>query len=786
MNRSKLHEMRSIEDLETLFFQVLEKPPSERTSFLNQVCEGDPRLLSAVASLLQADSDRSGLIDTAPWSVHEIEHHLTAVEGSDPYAKPGASIGRYTLLECIGVGGMGTVWLAEKSADDFRQRAALKLIKRGLDTDEILRRFGRERQVLAQLEHPNIARLIDGGATDDGRPYIVMEYVNGEPINRWCDNRKQSIRERLTLFLGVCDAVQHAHSRLTVHRDLKPANILITDDGQPKLLDFGLAKILREDGRPDSMVVTSQDHRILTPRYASPEQIRGEMVSTATDVYSLGVLLYELVSGYSPYHLTSESQREIEHAIVHVEPLRPSVVGRIRERPADDKSNLRTITVRRSTTESGLRRVVRGDLDTIVMTALQKDPRRRYASVENLAADIDRFLRGRPISAAPDTLAYRASRFVRRNKGLVSGLVIAVLALMVATAVSTTYAVRAFRAQRIAEDRTKIAESINEFINDDLLAAADPKNTDNPDLTVREALARAAEGLNERFQDQPLVESSIRQTIGETYLGLRLPKEAVPHLRRAGELRSNVLGELDSATRLSKRELCAALIDSDQADEAKLLSAELLGQDIEAEGSDSADAMDTRYLIAQQGTGDMEADIRTYQSLLDWFRANRGVDDSKTLSLMHSLVNLLLIKQRTDEAEPLIEEIWEVTSRLHQPADPESLDAMLGRALLYGRTDRGEEAIAILEEAVRILKEARPANFADTGIWLTHLGIHLRDTRPEDAEAAFLEAYQILSASLGPEAGWTMGTARFLFDFYEKKGDAQQAAHWRELSDAAN
>ncbi len=766
--------------LETLFFKALEQPIGQRDIYVAQVCAGNGALRESLEAMLRADSNTAGLIHTAPWTVQQIEDQLIESPGSDPKAQPGATFGRYTLIEFLGSGGMGTVWLAERSDDEFHQRVALKLIKRGLDTDDILRRFRRERQVLAQLDHPNIARLIDGGVTDDGRPYLVMEYIDGEPIDRWCDNRRQNVRDRLKIFHSVCRAVQYAHAKLTVHRDLKPGNILMTEDGQPKLLDFGLAKILREDGLPDSVQVTSEDRRFLTPRYASPEQVRGQMVSTATDVYSLGVLLYELLCGFSPYPLVSGSHREIEQAILHLEPIRPSVAGLLRGRAADGKSDSPTILASRSTTESGLRRTIRGDLDTIALTALKKDPKRRYASVEMLAADIDRYLRGLPISAAPDSLTYRASRFVRRNKGLVAGLVTAVLALIVATGVSTTYAIRARQAQVVAEDRTRVAESINEFLNKDLLAAADPQNTNNPDLTVREALARAADGLERRFRDQPVVEASIRHTIGETYLGLRLPGEAVPHLRRATELRTASIGVRDPATRLSKREWVRAMFESDQ--DAKALAEELLAEDIDATGAESADAMDTRYLLAQYTIGKLDAELAVYGLILEWNRRERGIEHPTTLAVMHSLVNLLLINQRTNEAEPLLEEIWEVTRKLHRPDDPETLEAMLGRALLYGRTDRVEQAVAILQEGVCILKETRPATFADTGIWLTHLGIHLRDDDPQEAAAAFLEGYQILSSSLGPEAGWTMGTARFLSQVYEKQGMLEEANFWRERS----
>jgi len=283
------------------------------------------------------------------------------------------------------------------------------------------------------------------------------------------------------------------------------------------------------------------------------------------------------------------------------------------------------------------------------------------------------------------------------------------------------------------------------------------------------------------------VEAAIRQTIGETYRGLRLPSEAVPHYRRAVELRAKVLGELDSATRSSKRELITALVESDRSDEVKVLIERLLAEDIKAAGPDSADAMETRFQIVQLGSGDMDADIEAYRELLVWFRAHHGVSSSRTLAVMHSLANLYLLKNRTQEAEPLIEEVWEVTRNQHQPSDPETLDAMLARALLYGRIDRLAEAVAILQEAVDVLKKTRPPNFADTGIWLTHLGIHLREhERFEEAEEAFLEGYQILSASLGPDIGWTKGTARFLYELYKKQGNDAEAEMWRARSTEAD
>ncbi len=679
----------------------------------------------------------------------------------------GERVGPYELLEVVGNGGMGTVWRARRADKHPDRVVALKLVRRGMDSQSSLRRFRLEEQVLARLEHPNIARLYDGGATVEGRPFFVMEYVEGSPIDAYAEHSRLTVEQRLELFLQVCDAVRYAHGSLVLHRDIKPSHVVVTENGAPKLLDFGIAKILDDDS---AVGITATDARVLTPRYASPEQVRGDRLTTATDIYSLGVVLYELLTGGIPYHLETGTRGEVERAVLEQEVQRPSVAV---VESAEARRGDHPIRSAR----------LRGDLDTILMTALQKDPVRRYASVELLAADIDRHLRGLPISAAPDSLTYRASRFVRRNKGLVAGVFTAVLALIAATVVAATFAVRESRARADAEQRTRVAESINAFLNEDLLSSVDPSNTDNPNLTVREALDRAAERIEERFSDQPLVEAAIRHTIGEAYRGLRLPRESVPHLRRAVQLREGLMGGLEEETRQAMRDLVSGLYECDQGEEGFAVGEKLLALDIEAVGSDSANAMDTRHLLIRYGGGGGDGDIETtnaaLRSVLDWNRRERGNAHPETLSVMHSLANNYIYSHRAEEAAPLVEEIWEITSANYEPSSREALDAMLGLAMLYGRIDRIEEAVVLLQEAVQILRDTRPRIFADTGIYLTHLGIHLNELkRYEEAKAAYVDGYEILSASLGPEAGWTQGTLRFLCDVCKTMGDTEQATVW--------
>ncbi|MBK7116654.1 MAG: serine/threonine protein kinase [Proteobacteria bacterium] len=307
--------------------------------------------------------------------------------------EPGGQLGAYRLLRQIGSGGMGRVWLAERGDGEYRQRVAIKLLKRGMDSDEILARFRVERQILADLSHPNIARLLDGGITPDGLPYLVMEYVEGLPLDEYC-RALPDLRARLSLFLGVCEAVHYAHQRLLIHRDIKPGNVLVTADGTPKLLDFGIAKLLDPAAVDRTQAMTGHAMLLLTPRYASPEQIRGEATATTTDVYALGCLLFELLTGRHPFHESLGDQARLLREICLREPPRPSLCATMQEIPA---------------------RQLAGDLDNIVLMALRKEPARRYGSAEQLCADVERHLRSEPVAARPNTLAYRTGRLLKRN-----------------------------------------------------------------------------------------------------------------------------------------------------------------------------------------------------------------------------------------------------------------------------------------------------------------------------------------------------------------------------------
>ena len=401
-----------------IYEAALAQADAERATFLEQECLGDEEFRRDVELLLAARERvpewlNGPLLAAAPTFASAADS-LPRMEGRE--------LSGYKLIREIGRGGMGSVYLAERSDGAFHKQVAIKLIQPGMNSADILARFRQEREILASLDHPGIARLLDAGATEEGLPYFVMEFVDGRPIHRYCDELKLNVTGRLELFRSVCGAVQYAHQRLVVHRDLKPGNILVTSDGKVKLLDFGIAKLLRQE-QVDDRETASMPIRVMTPAYASPEQVIGDGVTTLTDVYSLGVVLYELLTGHLPHHLVSAAVREMERVISEVEPTRPSIVVATTE----ERLTPQAVSEVREGDPNRLRKRLEGDLDCIVLTALRKEPVRRYSSVEALGEDLGRHLENRPVNAREDSLWYRASRFVRRYPGGVATGILLVL-----------------------------------------------------------------------------------------------------------------------------------------------------------------------------------------------------------------------------------------------------------------------------------------------------------------------------------------------------------------------
>ena len=429
-----------------LLAAVIEQPTEKRRAYIDERVNGDEELRAEIESLLAHEEAGDSIVDSPKISsqlslARVTDEFLSAsllevdASGEEDELKV-SRVGPYRIIRELGRGGVGSVFLGERDDDAYRQQVAIKLIRRGMDTEFVVRRFRNERQILAALEHPNIARLLDGGTTENDRPYLVMEYVEGAPIDVYCDQHQLGIDQRLNLIQQVCAAVHYAHQHLVIHRDIKPSNILVTNEGVPKLLDFGIAKLLTPELAAQTLDPTMTSMRLLTPAYASPEQIKGQPITTATDVYSLGVLLHELLAGHKPYRVDSRVPLEIMQAVLKKEATKPSTAVMATETTDGNGAGLTSLTPEsvskaRSTTPDGLRRRLRGDLDNIVLTAVRKDPQRRYASVQQFSEDISRHLKGLPVIARADTFGYRAAKFIKRNKVAVASAAI-VLVMLVA------------------------------------------------------------------------------------------------------------------------------------------------------------------------------------------------------------------------------------------------------------------------------------------------------------------------------------------------------------------
>ncbi len=503
-----------------LFTATHELSAQERKKELDDACVDDPALRSEVESLLAS-------YDTADEFFRPLEKNLvaTAAEQFISNEKIGTVIGSYRIIRQLAHGGMGEVFEAVRDDGKFQKRVAIKFVRLGLSQKEIIRRFEAERQFLATLVHPNIAQLIDAGTTDDGVPYLIMEFVDGTRIDAYCDAHKLSIEERLKLFQIVCSAVQFAHQNLVVHRDIKPGNILVSSDGTPKLLDFGIAKLVSETGIGEEMTRTGMG--FMTPEYASPEQIRGEKVTTVSDVYSLGVLLYKLLTGQKPYEFKSLVPFDISRTILDTEPTKPSTKEIVIDVGDGNREKVR--------------RLLKGDLDTILLMALRKEPSRRYTSVEQFANDIERYLQGMPVLARPNTLPYRSSKFVQRHRAGAVAFVIVNLAIAGGIGGVIWQAREAHKERDRAQAETQKAENINRFLND-MISEGDPFRN-GKDITVFQMLENASKNIDRGFSSSPETVADLYSTMGTVYMNLAHNAKADSLFRKALLLKTHIYGQ---------------------------------------------------------------------------------------------------------------------------------------------------------------------------------------------------------------------------------------------------
>jgi len=568
------------QEADRLFAEALERPNAERARYLESVCGDDRELHDLVLELLREEQESARKLAPPQAAASRMLIEDFAHREVNP-----RRIGRYTLLREIGRGGMGSVYLAEHEGEDFSRRVALKLLRRGVDTDDILARFVTERRILASLNHSNIAQLHDGGATEDGLPYLVMELVEGQSITTYCDSHRLGVRQRLELALEAIEAVQAAHAKLVVHRDLKPSNILVSSEGHVKLLDFGIAKLL--DPEADAALTRTGSY-LLTPDHASPEQLRGEPVTTATDVYQLGLLLFRLLTGKLPFRTGLSAAARLEEEARELETPRLSTVLAA----ATDRAE---VAKRRNTTPAQLRRTLAGDLDTIVDKALQAEPERRYASAEKLGEDIRRYLAGEPISARPTTLVYRARMFVRRNRWAVAIATVIVL-------FAGLYTAQQIRHAHEVETEAERAKEVQRFLVD-LFSSANPYMPADTNLgrriTVVEALDIGATRLETTLRDRPEVRASILSAISGVYEDLGAYDRGLPLCKEALELQKSLYGPSSRPVRNSLGKLAAFQAGTGELEAATELHRRRLELALAAERPDDAEIADARTRLGR-------------------------------------------------------------------------------------------------------------------------------------------------------------------------------------------
>ena len=698
--------------LERLFAAAVDRPPGERQEMLAAVAAEDPELSAEVERLLVADAHAGRFLESA------VEAGAAAVVDGEA----GRRLGPYRLIRELGRGGMGAVYLAEREDRELQQRVAVKRLHRGLETPEVLARFLTERQILANLSHPSIARLFDGGTTEDGRPYFVMELVEGMPIDAHCDAGRLSIRARLMLFLDVLDAVREAHRNLIVHRDLKPSNVLVTAEGSPKLLDFGVAKILAPD-TPGRLDVTGLGPaRPMTLAYASPEQVQGLPVTTATDVYALGVLLYRLLTGRHPYPIEEKPTREVERLILEHRPERPSLAV---SRHADPEA-----ARCRGVSPSGLERQLRGDLDTIVLAALEKDPAERYSSVERLADDLRLHLEGRPITFRPTPLRTRGLKFVRRHRwGVAAAGVIVALGLSLAGSLVAM-------SVRTARERDRAARVASLLV--DLFEIADPGERRGSSITARELLDQGTDRVVHVLDQQPETQGPLLATLGRLYAQLGLYDRAVEVLERSVAVERRRGGaHPDLVTAL--RDLGRALAGGGRFAEAELVFAEVLAtaERLYPEDHPEVASSVNNYALVQHDLGRYEAAEPLYRRAVELER-RLGEDPARSGVARGNRALLLIDLGRYAEAEAAYREILAIREEASPPSPVDIADILEYLAMALQGQGRYAEAEAAARRSLALRDRHLVPDHRDLARSRNILGAVLRDRGALDAAEPLL------------------------------------------------
>ncbi len=773
--------------LAPLLDDALDLPSDARAAFLDAACrtpDGAPDLAlrADLEQLLAADDEAGDFLDdsAADWAATLIEDIERAT--AEPSLEAGEPVGPYRVVRTLGQGGMGTVYLAERADGQFEQRVALKLIRPGMGRHEILRRFLQERQILARLQHPNIARLLDGGITAEGQPYFAMEFVDGQPITEYCDERRLGLGERLRLFRAVAEAVAYAHRNLVVHRDIKPSNILVTADGVPKLLDFGIAKLLHETDSEDTLIETQAGLQVMTPEYAAPEQVRGDPVTTATDIYALGVALYELLTGHRPYYFERRTPAEIERVVCEQEPIRPSSVVVLSQDVRKPDGTVETVNpedvgAARAEPVSRLRRRLSGDLDTILLKALRKEPHRRYASAEVMVEDLRRYQDGHPVTARKETIGYRVRKFVRRHRvgvATATALVVFLVAGLAGTLIQT----------RAVEREAERTEAVKEFLLS-LFELSDPSERADGTISAHELLAQGAARVEDELAGEPALQAEMMTVLGEIYVKLGNFDQAQSLYERALALRRSVFDAESAEVGASLHALSALALDRSDFDEAERQGRAALAIQQKALGARHPTVAVTMGTLAltllREGKYDEAEPL--FREALAISRAAHGDQHREVAALLNDFVLLRRAQGEYGDAERLARESLALHQALLGDDHLMTATAKNNLAIVLRDQDKLDEAEQLYRQVLAFDRERLGEDHPYTATVTNNLAAILKERGAYDEAEVLL--HRVLAADLkqfGPKHRYVALVQRHLAVVNLAQGDLVEAGRLAQAS----